>query len=140
MKNPLLAFEDWFLAQEPDVMTHTASFLFLGLPDSKIGNRQFIENDVSDLLKIWLHEKALEEKCRVLGTAVAVRSVIDFFLMNTRISNARSDVLKSVTDWTLETSELLSGTAWNKARESWIFLCANELSDAGLDLWGIEEK
>jgi hypothetical protein len=135
MQNPLLVFHDWYVVQPPLVRTHVASLIFQGLPDSAIGARQLIERGIDSILKDWLNEHAAGQACRVVGTAVAVRAVIEFFLMSTRASPARSVSVEAITDATLKVAVLRRDPVWCDARASWNALCCEALSDSSLDAW-----
>jgi hypothetical protein len=132
--NPLLAFKVWYLDTEDDVRSHIAQFIFLNLPDSPVGNRQFIEYSIDDLMTDWLGRLASGKSGRVVGAALSVKALVAHYLMDRRRSEERDIALRKLTDGFLPLDDLFS-PVWTEARQRWDLFMTGPFSDDALDAW-----
>lgn len=139
MNNPLDTFQNWFVSQDEEVKLHVSSFLLMGIPDTGILNKHFIEDDPDNLLIQWLENhkegQSPNKTLSILGAILSIIGCIDFFFIRTQNDSYRKTALDRVTDKCLSMDELLTKSNWISFREDWQQLRQSTLSDSALDQW-----
>lgn len=136
--NPIAAFLNWLAQiQDEGVRMDITTMLLLTVPGCGVRSRDFAKRDPQDWMTEWAagHTSDGADRRRVVGAALALRAVVDFWFTSQRDTPSRWAALARYTDGFIDQKSSLESPPWLDAFQGWTALLKREFSDEYLDGW-----